>query len=223
MNLGVALIRVLLVSLFLIITLQARENPFFPAKGEKEMPFTSNDDRTHQPLPRSSIALPSSARVIKKVTIEYENLDASVDTRSIKLNNSVDWHLPIFVSQNIAEAQPIKLTPTPKKKKQITKVEKYKKIATTKFVSFYATNKSLKLVTKDKLIRNFLLVQPHRIVLDFKKDASLKSYIKKVPNSAFAKIRVGNHDGYYRAVIELDGQYRYKMKEIAGGYIFTLR
>ena len=221
------MIRVLLVSLFLIMSLEARENPFFPAKGEKEMPLTSNSVRTLQPLQRSSIALPSSARVIKKVTIEYENLDASVDTRSIKLNNSVDWHLPLFVSQNIAQTQPAKSAPPPsksiKKKKQIVKVEKYKKIATTKFVSFYATNKSLKLVTKDKLIRNFLLVQPHRIVLDFKKDASLKSYIKKVPNSAFAKIRVGNHDGYYRAVIELDGQYRYKMKEIAGGYIFTLR
>jgi len=211
-----------LASLFLLTTLQARENPFFPAKGEKEMPLTSNSVITIQPLQRSSIALPSSARVIKKVIIEYENLDASVDTRTIKLNNSVDWHLPIFVSQNIAESQPIKSAPT-SKKKQTKKVQKYKKIATTKFVSFYAEDKNLKIITKDKLIRNFLLVQPHRIVLDFKKDASLKSYIKKIPSSPFSKIRVGNHDGYYRAVIELDGQYRYKMKKISNGYLFTLR
>ena len=73
------------------------------------------------------------------------------------------------------------------------------------------------------MLRNFLLVQPHRIVMDFDRDASIKSYIKDDINGIFTKIRVGNHSGYYRVVVELDGYYRYKMNASNGTYIFKLK
>ena len=92
-----------------------------------------------------------------------------------------------------------------------------------KYATFYTSKKRLKLVTKDKAIRDFLLVQPHRIVIDFDRDVSLKAFTKINKNNIFSKIRVGNHDGYYRVVLELDGYYRYKMKKISDGYIFQLR
>ena len=38
----------------------------------------------------------------------------------------------------------------------------------------------------------------------------------------FKKIRVGNHSGYYRVVLELDGYYRYSYKKVLDGYIITL-
>ena len=38
---------------------------------------------------------------------------------------------------------------------------------------------------------------------------TLEDILAKAP---FSKIRMGNHDGYYRVVIELDGQYRYKLE-----------
>ena len=41
-------------------------------------------------------------------------------------------------------------------------------------------------------------------------------------NSVFTKIRVGNHDGYYRVVVELDGYYRYKLAKQADGCLVTL-
>jgi hypothetical protein len=211
------LIRVLFISFFLLITLEARENPFFPSKGEKDIPYTSNQVKLAEPLNRSSITLPSSARIIKKVTIEYENLDASIEKKSIELDNSIDWHLPIFISQSYSQAE--KKTNSPTKKKKI----KYKKIASVKYATFFALNKTLKIVTNDKIIRNFLLVKPHRIVIDFKKDTSLKSYIKENKDGIFCKVRVGNHSGYYRAVVELDGQYKYNMKKVSDGYIFNLR
>ncbi|WP_415397240.1 AMIN domain-containing protein [Sulfurimonas sp. CS5] len=211
------MIRVLFISFFLLITLEARENPFFPSKGEKDIPYTSNQVKLAEPLNRSSITLPSSARIIKKVTIEYENLDASIEKKSIELDNSIDWHLPIFISQSYSQAE--KKTNSPTKKKKI----KYKKIASVKYATFFALNKTLKIVTNDKIIRNFLLVKPHRIVIDFKKDTSLKSYIKENKDGIFCKVRVGNHSGYYRAVVELDGQYKYNMKKVSDGYIFNLR
>ena len=205
------------------ILIEARENPFFPSKGEQDLPYTSNQDRKLSPLKKASISLPSNARVIKKVIVEYENLDASSAKKEIELNHSIDWHLPIFISQNyIDELQAH--TSEAKIQKKSTKVKNsYKKVAEVKHATFFISNNNLKIITGDKLIRNFLLGQPHRIVMDFKRDSSLKTYIKNVDKDPFTKIRVGNHDGYYRVVVELDGYYRYKLKKQADGCLVTLQ
>jgi len=211
------LIRILLIMLFLLITLNARENPFFPTEGEVDIPLTSTKDMSSPALKRATITLPSQARILQKVTIEFKNLDGSIESKTIKLNNSIDWHLPIFISQsysviNESVAPNIKEIPT-----------SFEKIASVKYATFLSSEKILKIVTKDKIIRNFLLVNPHRIVIDFQRDTSLKSYTKKVDKNIFSLIRVGNHSGYYRAVVELDGLYRYTMQKVSDGYIFTLR
>ncbi len=207
------MIKVLLITLFFLVTLEARENPFFPAKGEKDIPFTSNESQHIQPLKRATISLPPQARVLKKVTIEYKNLDGSIESKSIELDNAVDWHLPIFISQSYTEQK----TKSMRKKKQL-----FKKVASIKFATFLTSGKSLKIVTDDKMLRNFLLVQPHRIVIDFQRDASFKSYVKELPENIFTQIRVGNHSNYYRVVIELDGYYKYNMKKTKDGYVFEL-
>ncbi len=206
-----------------MLSLEARENPFFPSEGEKDLPYTSNSSANLPELKRASLSLPSHARVIKKVTVEYESLDASLETKEIELNHSVDWHLPIFISQSFSQDEA-----EPKTKKVIKEVvekkkDVYKKIASIQHAKFFVFKNHLKIITEDKLIRNFLLAQPHRIVLDFKRESSLKTYIKNMQNSVFTKIRVGNHDGYYRVVIELDGYYRYKLHNQADGCLITLQ
>ncbi|WP_455757174.1 AMIN domain-containing protein [Sulfurimonas sp.] len=217
------MIRVLLITLFLFISIQARENPFFPSLGEKDIPYTSNKNQEIPKLKRATISLPPQARVIKKVTIEYENLDASLDTKTIELENSVDWHLPVFISQSYAQKQSLQENTQKKKVIEQKKAPEYKEVAKIEFAKFYVQDKSLKIVTNDKQLRNFLLVQPHRIVIDFHRDSSMKSYLKKIENSIFTKVRIGNHDGYYRVVIELDGYYRYKLKKLSNGCLITLR
>jgi len=212
------LIRVLFVMLLLLTFSNARENPFFPAKGEKEMPYTSNKDLSLPPLKRATITLPSEARVIKKVIVEYKSLDGSIETKSIELQNSIDWHLPIFISQNYA----IDTQETKKVVSKRTTKKNFKKLTSFKYGHFFASDKTLKIITKDKIIRNFMLVDPHRIVIDFNRDTSLKTFTKENKNTIFTKIRIGNHSGYYRVVIELDGQYRFKKKKISNGYIFIL-
>ena len=73
------------------------------------------------------------------------------------------------------------------------------------------------------MIRNFILVKPHRIVCDFKRQTDMRSYVKKMPKkNIFKSIKMGTHKGYYRVVIELDGYYQYKLKTIKEGFIFTL-
>ena len=214
------MIKLLLITFFLFINLNARDNPFFPSDGEKDIPFPTNENLTIDKLKRATIKLPSYARVVKKITIEYESLDASIETKSIELNNAIDWHLPLFISQSYKQQN--SFTPNSSKKEKKQK-ELYKLTGKIKYSKFFISKNSFKIITNDKIIRDFLLVQPHRIVIDFKRDSHLKTYIKKIKNSVFTNIRVGNHDGYYRVVIELDGYYRYKLSTISNGYRISLR
>ena len=214
------MIKTLFIFTLLLCSLNARENPFFPSVGEKDIPLTSTEDRTKSPLKRATITLPTQARILQKVTIEFKNLDGSLEGKSIKLDNSIDWHLPIFISQSYSTS--LSSAPMPKKKIKEIKT-KYTNIASIKHLKLYSSAKKLKLITDDKIIRDFLLVNPHRIVIDFKKDTNIKSYIKKSPKNIFKEVRIGNHKGYYRAVIELDGLYRYDKKKISNGYLLELR
>lgn len=213
------MVRIFLITFLLILSLQARENPFFPSTGEEDLPYTSNKKINIPNLKQASITLPSTARTIKKVTIEYEKMDASIESKSIDLEHAVDWHLPIFVSQSYKnEKNQIE------EKKEIPTVipAMFKSVGKTKYSEFQILGKSIQILSEDKLIRNFLLAQPHRIVMDFKRESSMKSYSLDIKDSVFTKVRVGNHKGYYRVVIELDGYYRYKFKKLNNGCLLTL-
>ena len=199
---------------FLFFTsLVARENPFFPMEGEKDIAYTSNTKESIPPLKRATITLPTQARILEKVVIHYKNLDGSQESQELTINNSIDWHLPIFISQNY-NINELKTKPYE---------NSYKEVASIQYAKFFTQDKALKIETKDKLLRHFTLVQPHRIIVDFQRDASIKSYKKSNQNSPFRQIRVGNHNGYYRVVIELDGFYKYELQKGDGSYIFQLK
>lgn len=197
-----------------VLLLQARENPFFPAKGEVDTPLTTNQKSVISPLKQASLELPSTARIVERVIVEYKNLDGSLAKKSITLGNSIDWHLPLFVSQSYTHVA---------KMHKSVKAQSHL-LATLKFISLYENKKRLKFITQDKMIRDFLLVKPHRIVCDFQRDIDIRSYKKviKREGSSVKSIRVGNHKGYYRVVVELDGLYSYKTHKIANGYSFQL-
>ncbi len=215
------MIRVLLLICLCSLLLQARENPFFPIDSAQDIPLTSNQANNLPILKRATVTLPSTARTIESVTVEYKNLNGSIAHKKVLIQNAIDWHLPIFISQNYNESND-KAVVRKKVIKQTKKVN-YKKIASLKFISFYAKKNKLKILTKDKILRNFLLVKPHRIVCDFKRNTDIGSFIKSInEKSLFTKIRVGTHKGYYRVVIELDGYYSYKLDHIPGGYMIKL-
>jgi AMIN domain len=213
------MIKLLSITFLFLVLLDARENPFFPAEGETDMPISSNLAQSKEPLKRAALTFPSTARTIEEVSVTYKNLDGAIEKKTIKLNNSIDWHLPLFISQNYSSGE----TKTSKKKKKKINESSFKKIGALKFISFYSKDKELKLITKDRILRDFLLVKPHRIVCDFKRDVDVRSYTMKIKNKSIVKkLRVGNHDGYYRVVIELDGYYKYKLEKIDNGYLFKL-
>jgi hypothetical protein len=221
---GVSLIKILFISSLLFVLLNARENPFFPFEGEEDNFLITNENRTNLPLQRATITLPEQARILQKVTLEFKNDDGTVTSKSIELNNSVDWHLPIFISQSYIEPQKnILLKATPSKERANEKKEAYKNILSIKYLSLFSLDTNLKLVTSDKIIKDFLLENPYRIVIDFKRDTDLKSYLKKNPKNVFKEIRVGSHKGYYRVVIEIEKYKSYKLEKTSEGYLIKLK
>ncbi|MEN4053822.1 MULTISPECIES: AMIN domain-containing protein [Sulfurimonas] len=218
------MIRLFLALLFLPLFLFARENPFFPIDTAENIPLTSSKIEKAPPLKRATLTFPSTARILESVTVEYKNLDGSIATKKIQLHNAVDWHLPLFISQSYYEpsTEGKQSVIVKKKKRPAPKKAQYKKIVSLNFITFYAYGKKLNVVTKEKLLRDFLLTKPHRIVCDFKRETDIGSYVKSIKHSLFKKIRVGTHKGYYRVVIELDGYYQYKVKKTSSGYLFTL-
>lgn len=210
------MMRLVVITFLFPLFLFCRENPFFPAEGELDMPFSSNIAAEFEPLGRATLKLPSTARVIENVTVTYKNLDGSIDTTTLELGNAVDWHLPLFISQNFESS-----TPETTKKEQ--KIEAFKELASLEFIALYATSTEIKLITEDEIVRDFLLPKPHRIVCDFKRDINIRSFSKDINGvKAIKKFRIGNHSGYYRVVIELDGYYNYKIQKQKKGYLFKL-
>ena len=201
----------------------ARENPFFPVNPQDDS-YSTNIIQKQKPFSQASIKLPDSARVLKSITFRVKNIDGSITNHTIKLNNSIDWHKKFIITQEDATKQTDEKKSQKKQKtqkKQMKKKEGFKKIASLKFISFYTDYEKLKIKTEDKLIRDFKLIKPDRIVLDFKRDANFRTYTFKKAK-IFKKITLGNHSGYYRAVIELDGKYIYTIKKISDGYLIIL-
>ncbi len=209
--------KVLLSCLIISSLALARENPFFPSDGVKDLPITSNSDTRRPQLKRTAMTLPDSARILKQVTIKYQNLDGSLETKSIALDHKVDWHVPIFISQSYNDS---KLSTKPKKR-HLTSSTLSKSISD--FIDYSISKNSITLTTQDKLLRHFIMINPHRVVMDFRRDSSFKSKNIPLKSKPFTMIKYGNHSNYYRIVAVLDGKYRYTLKKYSDKVIVTLR
>lgn len=137
-------------------------------------------------------------------------------TKEIPINKAIDWHDRIVISQQ-KQASPMQHCKAKKKRFHPA----FQKVAQLPFTALYSYQKELKFVTKDKLLRNFKLVKPDRIVLDFKRDTDFRTRSFQ-GHGAFKKITIGNHSGYYRIVIRLDGRYIYTIHPLKEGYLLTL-
>jgi len=199
--------------------LAARENPFFPATGIEELPVTSNMDEKHPPLQRAALTFPDSARIVKEITVTFQNLDGSLGRQTIDLDHTIDWHLPLFVSQSYDQTAAAGRTAV----KQPVETEGPVKIADFGFIRFTQRGKTMQIDTAHPMQRHFTMVGPHRIVVDFKGDENFLTKTATPKEPPFTLIRVGNHDGYYRVVVELDGQYRVQVGKTPSGISLECR
>ena len=241
--------RILLLIILLLGAAGARENPFKPVIDETVLPVTSNKVEKAPPFKKTEIRLPVDARVLTSVAIYYQALDGSIKKEIVAVDRSVDWHEPIVVSQGLpceesqkpssrknpgaAKSGAVKkkavkpeTAAKPVKKKAAKPSKAAKKEGLYRPLPFLGLKfgaRSLRIVTPDDKIRIFHLADPFKVVIDFKRNAAFLSRHKKIAKPPFTAVDIGNHEGYYRLVVTLDGPYRYSLSKIADGYILNLR
>jgi hypothetical protein len=209
-------LRLWIVGILLCVNVLARENPFFPTETLSQMPVTSNKITAYPQLERAAITLPDQARVLQEVTVTYKTLDGSLESKSIQLDHAVDWHLPLFISQSYNDSK------KPSDDAKSTSTNEPMQRVTYQFISLDISSHTIHVNTKDALIRHFMMADPYRIVMDFKRDANFLSFEKKIEGTPCKEVRIGNHDGYYRVVMTLDGHYKTMPEADATGYLLTL-
>ena len=190
--------RIIFIFIITFLFLGARENPFKPLVKPNSNVIIKKDNFTS-----TETELPDSARVLKSVTLTYQNMDGTISNKLIEINQNIDWHNPIVIYQKNIK-------------------EKFYKLS-FKFIKFYIKKHKILIVTHNKKIRDFFLIAPYKLVIDFKANLSFLTMSRSVSNSFVKKITIGNHDGFYRVVILLDGRYIYSLKKSDEGYLIEFK
>ncbi|WP_333804767.1 AMIN domain-containing protein [Sulfurospirillum sp.] len=240
--------KILWLFLSLAVIIEARENPFetgiSPQTAGKATQI--KDERTD--FSTTSLNLPSSARILKSASVTFQNLDGSISEEIVAIEQNVDWHAPLILSQttDTNATTPISTSiavpetkKTAEKKVSPASIVKEEKIVTTAIapnvsvdntfklneeISFYINQNEITVFTKDSKMRDFLIADPYKVVIDFKKEKS--AYVTKMiefKKASFVSATLGTHDGFYRIAILLDGHYRYDLQPFNGGYIIKLK
>jgi len=183
--------------------LLARENPFESVISPK-----AEEHRVsirQEPLSTVEFVLPSTARVIKNIQITYQNLDGSIDSKTIQLDESIDWHYPLMISQRAQNAT--------------YKNENRFKIGEFELV---INREKLFIATRKKMLRDFILPEPYRLVLDIQGVKDNISQSLKLDKKYFTDAEITTHEDFYRISINLDGRYKYMITPQRDGFVITL-
>ena len=103
----------------------AREDPFTPVVVPKDSirPYYGETSV----FDSAQIEFPSSARLIKKIEVTFQNIDGSIQTRSVAARGRIDWRMPLLISQVLNKNQitqkNIDKTPQPSPKPKKTMVK----------------------------------------------------------------------------------------------------
>lgn len=95
----------LLILLSFISLLFAREDPFTPLITPKESirPYYGESSVFES----ANIEFPSSARLIKKIEVTFQNIDGSIESKSIPVSGRIDWRMPLEITQKLNKMQNI--------------------------------------------------------------------------------------------------------------------
>ena len=183
--------------LLVFIVLDARENPF--------VPIITNENKNlvkQEILQETNVTLPSDARILKSVTFTYQTLTGSILNKTIVIDKAINWHSPLYIFQK-------------KIKNDIKKIK-------VSFLNFYIDKYKVLISSKDTMIRHFVLVEPFRVIFDFKANKNFLTYKKNI-NSFIKKVVIGNHNGFYRVVLYTDGVYKPIIKKVTEGYLVDFK
>lgn len=187
-----------------------RENPFEPMSRPQEDTFKSPNAKNY--FKEQDIKLPSTARILKTIIITYQNIDGSIESKTVNIDEGIDWHFPILLTQRKAFLN--------------EKVQHYTIVP----FDFFTQRNRFYLFSANNIIRTFVLPSPYRIVIDIDKQEEYG--LQKPPKSSngfiplnvkyFTKAALDVHKDFYRFTITLDGQYTYHIDKEVDYYVISV-
>ncbi len=226
----------------------ARENPFAVAMDPAQVGKTTHIKEERAEFNSTKITLPSSARILKSASVTFQNIDGSISEEIVGIEQDIDWHHPLILStqkpQRLQETptsneqSPLVKTPVQTTKKGEVKkedklsmtpqadvaVKSFSRVVLSDGIELEIADNGVMIYTKEKKVRDFIVSNPYKIVVDFSKEKS--SFVTKLAEfskAPFISAALGNHEGFYRIAITLDGHYRYDIKSVEGGYFISLK
>lgn len=192
----------LYLTLFLLSPLIARENPFFASDEAKKPKVTSNVSDARPMMGTIKYTFPDQARVLKGVTFTIQNLDGSIEEKSLQIDQSIDWHKALLLTQGGSSGQ--------------STATNGSSAANFGFVQLSSRGKTLTIKSADVLDRHFALSNPNSIVIDFKHEASFNPSEKLLNAAPYLNASISNHGKFARVTITLDGHYAYTLSKENG-------
>ncbi len=238
--------KILWLFLSLAVILEARENPFETSMSPQTVGQTTQIKDERIDFANTTITLPSSARILKSASVTFQNLDGSISEEIVAIEQNVDWHLPLVLTTQKTQSNTTVETTTPLETKKVVEkkvvsapmIKEEEKPAIgkntaelnadstfklTDDLSFFINQNEITIFTKDAKVRDFLIADPYKVVVDFKKVSTYGTKTLEFKKAPFVSATLGTHDGFYRIAILLDGHYRYDVQSFNGGYIIKLK
>lgn len=223
------------------IALLARENPFVPDDINVTTLDSTNVSENAPKLDRVIANFPSDARELVSATFSYKSIDGSIKQKVVDINASFDWHDDIIISSQLPVTTEATLdlddsiaTTDEQTKQAVAKAPKplsvlpkmeppLKSVSFMDFIKFDIFNSKIEIISRDEMIRDFIINKPNKIVMDFSRSSDFATKNIKIDKGPLKKATIGAHKGYYRVVLFLDGNYHYAIRQSGNGYTLTLR
>ena len=206
--------------------LSGNDNPFAP-------PQNIDDTAVLDDFEKKDVVFNSDARLLKSISLTYITLDGSEKTLNLDINQSIDWHrsyafiktkspqTTALLDVSVTTPEQFNLTGELNSSVNVEIPNDNGKLE--EFISFASYKNKMKLIVQDEIIGNFVVGNPSKIILDFKKQTSFKTKTQRLKlGTPFKRLDLGSHKGYYRLVIYLDGKYNYKIDKDDSGYVISL-
>ena len=217
--------KIAILALFALF-LSGNDNPFAP-------PQNIDDTAVLDDFEKKDVVFNSDARLLKSISLTYITLDGSEKTLNLDINQSIDWHrsyafiktkspqTTALLDVSVTTPEQFNLTGELNSSVNVEIPNDNGKLE--EFISFASYKNKMKLIVQDVIIGNFVVGNPSKIILDFKKQTSFKTKTQRLKlGTPFKRLDLGSHKGYYRLVIYLDGKYNYKIDKDDSGYVISL-
>jgi len=202
--------KILLISTVLIVSTFARENPFFSTSENKNLPTSNNQTEHKPPLTSMTYSFPDHSRILKEVTFTFQNVDGSLETQKLEIDQSIDWRAPLILSQAGG-------------RKTVSATTATSSQTSYNFVQLVSSGKQMSLLAKDPMIRHFTLTDPDSVVVDFRHKGTFDTFEKSLNASPYKKVKITNHGKFARVTLTLDGHYVCKVNKTKQGSLIICK